>query len=61
MIAITEDKQRDYITTAAVTAKEAGRELFATLDEGSRETEVQGKVAKLQKEINIENAQQKVC
>ena len=52
-----EDKERDYITTAAVTAKEAGRELFASLDESSRESNIQGKVEKLQNEINIENEQ----
>lgn len=52
-----ESKDGDYISTAAITAKEAGRELFASLDENSRERNIQGKVEKLQHEIDIENEQ----
>ncbi|XP_057313553.1 PDZ domain-containing protein 8-like isoform X1 [Hydractinia symbiolongicarpus] len=48
----------DSITTAAVTAKEAGRELFASLDEDDRQSNIQTKVDELQIEVTAESVKQ---
>lgn len=48
----------DSIATAAVTAKEAGRELFASLDKENREENIRSKVSRLQREITTEKEQQ---
>jgi len=50
-----ENDVHDSIATAAVTAKEAGRELFASLEEEGRERSIQKKVEELQFEIQKEN------
>ncbi|XP_066911175.1 PDZ domain-containing protein 8-like [Clytia hemisphaerica] len=55
---VDEGDLNDSIATAAVTAKEAGRELYASLDVDSREENIQSKVQRLQREITQEKEQQ---